>query len=369
MGRHLLLVGGGHAHMVTLAHIHEIIAKGHKVTVVGPSDFHYYSGMGPGMLSGFYSAEDIRFATRHVVEKQGGIFIRDKAVRVDPEKNKLYLTSGTTIEYDVISFNAGSYVPQPQTAEKMENVYSVKPIETLLEVKERLLEITSQKKITIAVVGGGPSAAEMVGNIWSLLQKQKYRPEIIVLGGHSFMSGFKGTVQDKIRKILEHRRISIIEEGHVLALEPGKIIMASGTKHKADFVLLATGVRPSKIFTDSDLPVGADNGLLVNAYLQSTEYQNMFGGGDCIHFQDNPLDKVGVYAVRQNPVLYHNLVAGLEGEALQPFDPGPDYLLVFNMGGGQGVLKKRMLKFHGKFAFWIKDYIDRTFMKKFQAIE
>jgi NADH dehydrogenase FAD-containing subunit len=355
--------------MVTLAHIHEIVAKGHKVTVVGPSEYHYYSGMGPGMLSGFYSAEDIRFATRHLVEKQGGAFVRDKAVRVDPEKNKVYLTSNATIEYDVVSFNAGSYVPQPQMTQNIENVYSVKPIETLLEVKGRLLEMTFQKKITIAVVGGGASAAEMAGNIWSLLQNQKYRPEIVVFGGHSFMSPFKGTVQDKARKILEDRRISIIEEGHVLALEPEKIIMASGTEHKADFVLLATGVKPSKIFADSDLPVGADNGLLVNAYLQSTEYKNMFGGGDCIYFQDNPLDKVGVYAVRQNPVLYHNLVASLEGGTSQSFDPGPDYLLIFNMGGGQGVFKKRMLKFHGKLAFWIKDYIDRTFMKKFQAIE
>jgi NADH dehydrogenase FAD-containing subunit len=95
----------------------------------------------------------------------------------------------------------------------------------------------------------------------------------------------------------------------------------------------------------------------------------MFGGGDCIYFQNRPLDKVGVYAVRQNPILYHNLMATLEGDPLQPFDPGGDYLLIFNVGGGEGVLKKNWMLFGGKLAFVIKDYIDRKFMKKFQKIE
>jgi hypothetical protein len=81
------------------------------------------------------------------------------------------------------------------------------------------------------------------------------------------------------------------------------------------------------------------------------------------------LDKVGVYAVRQNPVLYTNLMAALDDKPLQPFDPGGDYLLIFNMGGGVGVLRKRWLLLNGRLAFIIKDYIDRKFMKKFQSIE
>jgi len=129
------------------------------------------------------------------------------------------------------------------------------------------------------------------------------------------------------------------------------------------------GVRPNAIFERSGIPTGPDGGMLVNSHLQSTAYPEMFGGGDCIYFNDHPLDKVGVYAVRQNPVLYNNLMAALEGEPLQVFSPGGDYLLIFNMGGGKGVLRKKWLTFGGRPAFIIKDYIDRKFMKKFQAIE
>ena len=49
--------------------------------------------------------------------------------------------------------------------------------------------------------------------------------------------------------------------------------------------------------------------------------------------------KVGVYAVRGNPVLLHNLKAFLKGEKLQDFDRGGDYFLIFNPGDGEGVFR------------------------------
>ena len=58
------------------------------------------------------------------------------------------------------------------------------------------------------------------------------------------------------------------------------------------------GVRPNPIFKNSGLATGPDGGLRVNEYLQSIDHPEMFGGGDCIYFEKQPLDKVGVYAVR-----------------------------------------------------------------------
>ena len=60
------------------------------------------------------------------------------------------------------------------------------------------------------------------------------------------------------------------------------------------------------------------------------------------------------------------LQAQLEGRSLQPFDPGGNYLLIFNVGGGKGVFHKSGICFNGSLAFWIKDYIDRKFIREFQ---
>jgi NADH dehydrogenase FAD-containing subunit len=370
MGKHLVLVGGGHAHMVTLANLQSFIDKGHRVSVIGPSDFHFYSGMGPGMLGKTYQPEDIRFATKYVVEKQGGTFIRGKAVHVEPNEKKVALKSGDTVPYDVISFNAGSYVPRLNLPDDAKDIFSVKPIERLMEAQARILELAAGRKITIGILGGGPSSAEVAGNVWQLTRDAKVNmPAIKIFAGNRFMSRFPENVRSKVQQSLIKRGIEIKTKGYVQSVDSGRVTLASGQSYELDFIFLAMGVKPNRIFQNSELPTGPDGGLLVNEFLQSIEYPEMFGGGDCIYFQKQPLDKVGVYAVRQNPVLYHNLMAALEGTPLQPFDPGGDYLLIFNLGGGNGVLRKRRLLIQGKIAFIIKDYIDRKFMKKFQAIE
>ncbi|MCG8619995.1 MAG: FAD-dependent oxidoreductase, partial [Desulfobacterales bacterium] len=348
MSRHLILVGGGHAHMVTLESIRDFTDKGFKVTVIAPSDYHYYSGMGPGMLGCTYAPDDIRFATRKVVTSQGGTFLRDIVVRIDPDSRRVITESGQEHHYDVISFNAGSYVPVPATGEGEDvpdNLYTVKPIERLMEASGRLKALFREKKAVVSIVGGGPSGVEVAGNVWQLAEKTGvHKPEIRIFAGNGLMFRFDPGVKSRVRRILEHRGMDIRETGYVAEVFQDHIRMNSGEKFPTDFTFMALGVTPSTIFNASGLPTGPDGGLLVNEFLQCPDHPEIFGGGDCIHFSPKPLDKVGVYAVRENPILCHNLMASLEnpgaGNALKSFDPGPDYLLIFNLGGGLGVLKK-----------------------------
>ena len=356
--------------MVTLKNLHSFIEMGHKVTVIGPSKYHYYSGMGPGMLGKTYTPDDIRFAVELVVTKQGGNFVLDKVVKIDPASKTVFLENGEPITYDVLSFNAGSYVPWDQVTGDQTDIYSAKPIETLLKAQERVLELISHKTINISIIGGGPSSLEIAGNIWQLANDLgKHMPAITIFAGSRLMSRFPAKIRNMAYRSLRSRGITIIENDYSKEVQSGKITLESGSVHEADIIFLAVGVKPSTIFKESNLPTGPDGGLLVNKYLQCTEYPEIFGGGDCIYFQDQPLDKVGVYAVRENPVLFHNLVSTLEGNELNPFDPGGSYLLIFNTGGGKGILGKNSLIFDGRLAFWIKDYIDRKFMREFQEME
>ncbi len=370
MSKQLVLIGGGHAHMMTLENISKFVEKGFKVKVIAPSFYHYYSGMGPGMLGGTYQPSDIRFATKDVVRKQGGVFVNDYAIRIDAEKKQVHTASGHAFDYDVLSVNAGSHVPMRNVSESQKNIYAVKPIEKLMEASDKLCALFKQKKAVVTIVGGGPSAAEVAGNVWQLAKKtKKYMPHIQIFAGKNFMNRFPENVRQRVIRRLEKRDIQIVETGYVIQVDPTAITLETGEQFECDFIFMATGVKPSDLFEDSNLPVGPDKGLHVNKFLQCVDYPDIFGGGDCVYFEDQPLDKVGVYAVRQNPVLLGNLFARLEGDELQVFDPGPEYLLIFNLGGGQGVLKKNGMVFSGRIAFWIKDYIDQKFMKKFQAIE
>lgn len=366
MGKHLVLAGGGHAHMVALENIGQLRDLGHTVTVIGPSDHHYYSGMGPGMLGATYEPDDIRFATRKRVEEQGGVFIRDVITGLDPAERRLHLASGRVVDYDVVSFNTGSSVDLPEITGDDSAIYTVKPIERLYEARQRIREKAEGQSVTVAVVGGGPAGAEVAGNLRQLLAQTRHHSRVSLFAGHRFMSRFPGNVRRRTWDLLEKNGVVIHEYGYLKKITDNTLIFDCGIAEHADFIILATGVHPSAFFRQAGVPVGPDGGLLVNRYLQSPKFPEIFGGGDCISFEPKALDKVGVYAVRENPILAHNLKAFLQGEELLPFDPGGDYLLIFNLGNGQGVLRKKWLLFSGKLAFWIKDWIDKKFIARFQ---
>ncbi|MCI5126498.1 MAG: pyridine nucleotide-disulfide oxidoreductase [Candidatus Electrothrix sp. AR5] len=370
MSKQLVIAGGGHAHMLTLAHLEEFVEKGFEVTVIGPDTHHYYSGMGPGMLGGTYLPENIRFATRDLVEKKGGLFKQAKVIGIHPIERTVSLSSGEVVPYDVLSCNLGSQVPEELVQGPLDDIFPVKPIEGLYRAKLRILELGAKKEIKIAVVGGGPSAIEIAGNIWRLGQEPGIQqPAITVFAGRSLLPHHSAGVRRRASASLAARAIKVINNSRVQQIQTGQITDAAGATHEFDLIFIAVGVRPNRLIGDSGIPTGPQGGMLVNRYLHSTKYENIFGGGDCIDFQDRPLDKVGVYAVRQNPILKHNLMASLTGERLLPFKPGGEYLLIFNLGNGTGILKKWSIVLNGRVSFLIKDWIDRRFMRTFQAFE
>ena len=110
---------------------------------------------------------------------------------------------------------------------------------------------------------------------------------------------------------MNNKGITLEENAPVKGNTQEKFLLEDGREIPFDFAFVATGTKPADLFKESDIPTGEDGGLLVNEYLQSPQYPEIFGGGDCISFKPRPLDKVGVFAVRENPILLENLHAAL----------------------------------------------------------
>jgi NADH dehydrogenase FAD-containing subunit len=366
-GRHLVLVGGGHAHIETLLNLNEFTRRGHRVTLINPSPHHYYSGMGPGMLSGIYRPQEVRFNVRKMAEGRNAAYVEDEVEVIDPFEHSLSLRSGRKLRYDIVSFNTGSKIENGAFAPAGANVFPVKPIKNLLRARNRILHWSPDRREHIIIAGGGPAGVEISANAWKLIHDHRIDAGIMLITGSSLMERFPRRVRKLCSDSLQRKGIRIIEGNPLKALDGGTALLGDGQRIPFSIAFLATGVRPAPTFRDCGLAISEDGSLLVNAHLQSVSHPEVFGGGDCIHLDGNPLPKVGVHAVKEGMLLRGNLLSALEGGGLATYTPQRHYMLIFNMGDGRGILWRNGLAVESKLAFALKNRIDKGFMKKYQV--
>jgi NADH dehydrogenase FAD-containing subunit len=77
--------------------------------------------------------------------------------------------------------------------------------------------------------------------------------------------------------------------------------------------------------------------------------------------------KAGVYAVRQGPVLARNLRAALGEGSPATYVPQRTFLSLLNTADGKALLRWHGIVSHSRFAWWLKDRIDRRFVRRYRA--
>lgn len=367
-GKRLVFVGGGHAHLYSLHRAAELVRGGAEVVLVGPQRFHYYSGMGPGLLSRIYRPEEVRVDVHSLAVSRGCTFVEDRVVSVDAGARLLHLEGGRALPYDVVSFNTGSRVPAERIPGAAEEATPVKPIENLERVRAQVLDRTRARPCRVLVLGGGPAGVEISGNLWRLARNEGAPAEITVCeAGARLLPGLSAKAGRIAQRSLEARGVAV-RTGHAAAgLESGAAAFENGESVPYDAAVLTVGIVPHDLYRDSGLPTGPDGGLLVDEFLRSPEHPEVFGGGDCVWRASGPLPRVGVHAVRQGPVLFRNLLAAVGGRPPVPFRPQRRYLLILNLGDGSGLAVWGRWAARGRWAFRWKDYLDRKFMAKYQV--
>jgi len=365
MGRHLVLVGGGHAHLHALAQARGIQRRGHRITLVNPKPWHDYSGMASGFLGGHYTLEQIRFPLDAIAHRSEVETVWERVVKIHPEDRRLELASGASLAYDVASFNVGSDVPVEVPAGLHRKVYTVKPVDQLVELRDRLVKWPAGTPCRLAVVGGGPSGVEMAGNVRRLMDAVGLDGRVLLLAGDGLLPSWPARMVGKIREYLRLHAIQLMEGARVSRFGAEELELGESGGLRYDLALVAVGTRPSSLFSSSGLAVGPDGGMSVNPFLQAVETPELFGGGDCIHFSTSPLAKAGVYAVRQAPVLMHNLVAALEERPLSTYTPQQTFLQILNLGDNRAALLRPPLSFLGVIPWRIKESIDTAFMREY----
>jgi NADH dehydrogenase FAD-containing subunit len=366
--RRVLFLGAGHAHLPLLTHAREFARRGAELVVVAPGDF-WYSGLATGMLGGQYPPEDDRVDVAALVAAGGGRFVRDRATRLDPAGRTVHRADGPPLAYDLLSCNLGSEVPLHSVPGAAEHGWPVKPIANLAglrrDLEGRLARASPGRPVRVVVAGGGATACEVAANVARLARARGGAAAVTVLAGEDrVLKQASVGAAAALAAALADAGVTVRTKARVARVAAGAVTTAGGGRVEYDVLVHALGLGPPPLLRASGLPVGEDGSLRVDEYLRVESGEPIFGGGDCVWFAGRALPRVGVYAVRQAPVLLHNLLALLDGRPLRRYRPQRRFLWVMNLGVGTGLAVRGRSHYRGRAALWLKDWLDRRFVRR-----
>jgi NADH dehydrogenase FAD-containing subunit len=365
--KRVVLVGAGHAHLHALKRAAEFVRRGHELVVVAP-DLFWYSGLATGVLGGHYPPELDQVDVAALARAGGGRFVCDRLAGLDPASRTLRLERGPPLAYDVLSLTLGSVPPAIPGTEDTGGCYAVKPIRRLWELREELerrFRSGPRERVRVAVAGGGVTACELAANVLALAARCGGRVELRLLAGRGMLRGLPKRAARTVLDGLRRKGALLQTGGRVGRVEDGRAVLADGSVMPFDLFVNATGLRRPPLLRELGLPVDDEGGLVVDEHLRSTGDPAVFGAGDCVAFKGRELPRIGVYAIRQAPVLFHNLLTALDGGEPRRFRPQRRYLWIMNLGDGTGLAVRSGLWWHGRAAFWLKDRIDRRFLREY----
>lgn len=376
--RDLVLVGGGHSHVVALRMLGMQPEPGLRITLICTDVDTPYSGMLPGYISGHYSFDEVHIDLGRLAAYAGARFIHGEVTGIDRANQRVQLKGRPSIPYDLLSINTGSTPNVRRVDGAQAHTVPVKPIahfnQRWLALLERVRGL--RDRFAVAVVGGGAGGVELV-----LSMQYRLRRELLALGkspdllhfvlltaGETLLPTHNPGVRARFARVLKERRVAVHTRAEVSQVSPGCLTTQDGRTFDADETMWVTQAGGPAWLQGTGLALDEHGFVRVNKHLQTPDDPKIFAAGDVASFLPRPLEKAGVFAVRMGPALARNLRSALRGQPLEPYRPQKHWLALISTGDRHAVASRGPVGFAGNWVWRWKDWIDRRFMRKFTEL-
>ena len=376
--RDIVLVGGGHSHVGVLKSFGMQPIPGVRLTLICTDMHTPYSGMLPGYIAGHYDYDAVHIDLSRLAVFAGARLYRDEVISLDRINRKVLCRNRPPVPYDVLSINIGS-TPQLQGVPgAIDFAIAVKPITRFNERWLALLQRVQQHpgKTTVAVVGAGAGGVELL-----LAMQFRLQNELRAMGRdpdelefHLFTAGttilptHNSGVRQRFDAVLAERQVQVHRNAAVTEVTPGRLQTAAGDLIDADEIIWVTAAGGAAWLQETGLALDQNGFIEVTDNLQTVTDPTIFAAGDIASMINFPLEKAGVFAVRQGPPLTENLRRSVQGKALKPYHPQSRWLALISTGDKYAIASRGWLGFAGAWVWRWKDSIDQRFMRKFQDL-
>jgi selenide,water dikinase len=371
IARDLVLAGAGHSHVIVLRKLGMQPVPGLQVTLVSPGVRTAYSGMLPGVVAGHYAEDDIHIDLEPLCRFAGARFIKSRVTHIDPGSQLVMCQGRPPLSFDVLSVDIGITPALQGIAGASQDGIPVKPINRFLEKWDAFLDRVAAGNVSsVGFVGAGAGGVELCLAVRHRLGQWTDRDIAFHLFSDkaTILPGYPAGVGARFSEHLSRQDIAVHCDFAAVAYENRVLRSASGEEYRVDEAFFVTRAASRAWLRDTGLDLDENGFIKVRDTLQVTGHDNVFAAGDIAHVVSHPRPKAGVFAVRQGPPLYDNLLRVLHGKRARAFRPQQEFLSLITTGGRHAVASRNGISVEGRWVWRWKDWIDRRFMRRFSRL-
>ena len=302
----VVIIGGGYAGIYALREL--VKNKNIKITLIDKHTFHNLQPEVYDLIANKSNMADVTidlttlclgFNHNHLE------FKNLKVKKIDQHLKKIYTEEQEIIEFDYLIMAAGTRTFFPSAISGLNNAHDIKKFHWAMFFKQSF-ENQLFKKIRdeakkcddthIVVVGAGLSgveiAAEMAYNSNKIFKRGNFSCDnlkiSIISSSVTILPGLGSKLISMSHARLKSLGINIITNTKLQKCEDGFAYLSNGTKINYSFLIFTGGIEASIISDElEDINKNSRGQIIVNDYLQTDKYDNIFAIGDIAEIKNS----------------------------------------------------------------------------------
>ena len=362
----VVIFGGGFGGLAAARALH----KAADVTVVDRHNYQTFLPLLYQVSTAGLAADHVAYPIRGALRKTPVKFRMGSPISIDHKNKEVKLDSSELLKFDHLIIALGSVSADFGIPGVKEFTLGMKTVSEALTIRaeimrrfEDLCRFEDDTKLSITVVGGGPTGVEMAGAIAELIRGPLKSDQAnaaahiditLIEAGPRLLPPFAPSLSARTKKDLEKLGVKVLVNAAVQEVEHRKIKLKDGSTIASEITIWAAGVKGSDAMLQLNLPT-LGNRVAVEPTMQVKNYPYVWALGDIAASVDkngNQLPMVAPVAIQQGKFIAKQIARLGKNKSLENFkylDKGS----MATIGRNKAVVQVKGIKISGAIAWLI----------------
>ncbi len=362
----VVILGGGFGGLAAARALH----KAADVTVVDRHNYQTFLPLLYQVSTAGLAADHVAYPIRGALRKTPVKFRMGSPISIDHKNKEVKLDSSELLKFDHLIVALGSVTADFGIPGVSEFTLGMKSVAEALSIRaeimrrfEDLCRFEDETKLSITVIGGGPTGVEMAGAIAELIrgplksdqaQAASHISISLIEAGPRLLPPFAPSLSARTKKDLEKLGVKVLLNAAVQEVEHRKIKLKDGSTIASEITIWAAGVKGNDAIAQLNLPTTGTR-VAVEPTMQVKNYPYIWALGDIAASVDkngNQLPMVAPVAIQQGKFIAKQIARVSKSQKLASFkylDKGS----MATIGRNKAVVQVKGIKISGALAWLI----------------